>query len=152
MIEIRKSKLITSLLLLMTVWIFAIVIQAEATHREFEPSVAPQLVSLTGILHPIGEKGVTGLNTFEVYIQGKEWWIFDVKEARDISGMEPGMAILRDLFPSRLRLVGPPNLILSLEKPELSDKLITIQGYLHVAYNMLEVTTVKNASDRGVAV
>jgi len=31
-----------------------------------------------------------------------------------------------------------------LEKPELSGKLVTVQGYLHVAYNMLEVTAVKN--------
>ena len=53
------------------------------------------------------------------------------------------MAILRDLFPSTLRLVGPKSLIASLEKPEMADKLIPIEGYVHVAYNMLEVTAVK---------
>ena len=58
--------------------------------------------------------------------------------------MEPGMAILRDLFPSTLRLVAPKNLIASLEKPEMADKLITVEGYIHVAYNMIEVTAVKN--------
>ena len=53
------------------------------------------------------------------------------------------MAILRDLFPPTLRLFGPKNLIASLEKPEMADKLITVEGYVHDAYNMLEVTAVK---------
>ncbi len=143
MSAIRKSKLVALYLFLMTVWILTPATRAIASHREFDSSEAPQLVSLTGILHPLGEKSVTGSYTFAIYIQDKEWWIFDVKEARDISGMEPGMAILRDLFPSRLRLVGPKSLIASLEKPEMADKLITIKGYVHVAYNMLEVTAVK---------
>jgi hypothetical protein len=141
---IRELKIIMLALLVVTLWVLAPVTQAEASHREFEFSEAPQLVSLTGILHPPGEKGVAGIDAFTIYIQGKECWIFDVKQARDISGMEPGLAILQDLFPSTLRLVGPQNLIFSLEKPELSDKLITVQGYLHVAYNMLKVIAVKN--------
>jgi hypothetical protein len=84
------------------------------------------------------------LKTCTIPIKGKEWHIFAVKKAWDISGMEPGLAILQDLFPSTLRLVGPQNLIFSPEKPELSDKLITVRGYLHVAYNMLEAIAVKN--------
>ena len=81
MSAIRKSKLVTLFLFLITVWILAPVTQAKSTHREFEFSEAPQLVCLTGILHPLGEKSGTGSDIFTIYIQGKKWWIFDVKKA-----------------------------------------------------------------------
>jgi hypothetical protein len=146
MTSARRSKLIVLFLFLTVTWILAPITQAEAIHREFEFSEVPHLISLTGIFYPLGKNGVRGWDAFTIYIQGKEWWIFDVKKARDISGMELGMVLLEELFPSTLRLVGLKNLIASLENPDMAGKLVTVQGYLLVAYNMLEVTAVNDNS------
>lgn len=121
-----KSKRIIFALFVVIVWFLAPVIRAESTqsirlagafHHEFELSEGSQLVSLTGILYPAGEQEVPGMYKIRVFLQGKERWIFDVKIARDISGMEPGLAILNHLFPSTLHFWGPKKSYRFLREP-----------------------------------
>ena len=88
---------------------------------------------------------MVGLNTFTISIQGKEW-IFDKKKAQNLQGNELGLEILQNVFPSTLRFMGPENLLASLEKPEVAGKLVTIQGYINVPYNMLQVTAISTGS------
>ncbi len=106
----------------------------------------PELVRLTGTFHRPEESAKTGMYSFRVYIGGKEEWIFDVKKAQDLSGLEPGLDILNDLFPSTLNFWGPKKLVSQLEKPELDGQPVTVEGYIHVAHNIMEVTAVREAS------
>jgi hypothetical protein len=150
-----KSRTTIFVLFVAIIWFLAPIIQAEATqsvrlagtfYRNFELSESPQLVSLTGTLYPAGEKHVPGMYNIRVYLQGKERWIFHVKRARDISGMEPGLTIINHLFPSTLHFWGPKNLITSLENPKLAGKPIKIEGQIYVAYNELDVVAINNVS------
>ncbi len=105
------------------------------------------LLSITGTLYRPGEKAVMGPYTFGLYLNGKEQWILDVKSARDVSELASGLAVLRDLlFPSTLNVMGPKNLIATLESPELTGKPIVIEGYVYVAHNLMEVTAIRNIS------
>jgi hypothetical protein len=146
-----KSKVGMFILCVAILWLSAPIAQADASRLggpidpESEIS-APALISFTGTLYRPGEKVATGINTLTLYLHGKERWILDVREARDISQWTPGLVILHDLFPSTLHIMGPKNLISGLEKPELENEPIIIEGYIHVAYNLLELTTVRNTS------
>ncbi|MGA2516179.1 MAG: hypothetical protein ABSG44_06475 [Thermodesulfobacteriota bacterium] len=136
-----KSKVATSTLFMAILWLLAPIAQAEAGELD---RLSGPLLSLTGTLYRPGEKAVAGSYTFGLYLNGKEQWILDVKAARDISELTPGLAVLRDLFPSTLNVMGPKNLIAALENPELADKPIVIEGYIHVAHNLMEVTAIRN--------
>ncbi len=130
-------KSITFMSFMLSLWIFAPVVQA--------PAASPQFISLTGTLHSPGEKGMAGLNTCTISVQGKEW-VFDVKKAQNLQGNELGLDILQNVFPSTLRFMGPKNLLASLEQPEVAGKLVTIQGYINVPYNALQVTAISTGS------
>jgi len=144
-----KFKGAMCILFVAILWLFAPIAQAEAAgfggHRGSEPEFsAPPLISLTGILYPPEQK-VAGMYRFTVFAKDKEW-TFVVEKARNISGLEPAQKILRDLFPSTLYLWGSNKLITPLEKPEVVGKLITIEGYVHVANNIIEVRAVRGLS------
>ncbi len=130
-------------------WLFAPIAQAVAAgfggHSGPGHEIsAPPLISLTGILYPPEQK-MTGMYSFTVFVKNREW-IFIVEEARNISGLEPAQKILRDLFPATLYLWGSNKLITPLENPEIAGRLITIEGYILVASNIVEVRTVKGLS------
>ncbi len=141
-----RYRVILFILSLTFLWFFPHPNPAGASRMPRSGISESQLVRLTGIFHRPGENTKTGMYSFEIYVQGKEEWIFDVKKAQDISGMEPGLDILNDLFPSTLNLWGPKNLISELEKPELDGRLVTVEGYIHVAHNIMELTQVRESS------
>jgi hypothetical protein len=127
------------MLFIVSLLIFAHVGQALAA--------SPQFLSVTETFHSPGERGMVGLDTFAISIQGKQW-VLDVKKAQDLQGNELGLEILQNVFPTALCFMGPKNLLASLEKPEAPGRLLSIQGYINVLYNRPQVTAVGTGSGR----
>ena len=128
--------------------VLLIVTQTQANQR-FESPVTispPELVTLKGTFYSPNDKIPTGSHALRIFIHDKEMWVFDIKEARDISGMEPGLSLVDHLFPSKLVFWGSKKLLVSLEKPSLDKKTVTIEGYIHESNNILEVTAIRNVS------
>lgn len=116
---------------------------ATAQLPQFEP---PPLVRLTGALHPIAEKGRSSMHTLTVSIQGKEW-LFRIAKVEKLTGSSPdGWRLLRGLFPSQVRFVGPEALLRSLQDPELEGIPLIIEGRLYVGNRILQITTVEEAA------
>ncbi len=73
-------------------------------------------------------------------------------------GRKGGQAILRDLFHRQVRFYGPEDLIVSLQKPEIAGKLLTIEGRLYPKERrflitvMEEVTEVTLENQQGVKI
>jgi len=111
----------------------------------FSPPEPPPLVRLTGALFPVQDKGeLTGLYNFPIFI-GAQTWIFHVEKAQSLTGSILGSSLLNDLFPMRLRFVGPKGLLEQIEAEAGPARTLTLTGRLYVSYNWLLVTSVQEA-------
>lgn len=108
--------------------------------------VAPQFVRLTGTFYRTGEKSTEpGGNTFTVYTQSSKW-IFRVQKAES-----PGMfdwQVLQNILPQSFYLLGPRDLIASLENPIIAGRSVTIEGYFETnSDNIINVTAIANVAE-----
>lgn len=102
---------------------------------------SPPLVRFTGtLLSP--EEADTGIDTLSVSVEGKEW-IFKVNRVRELTGPAHGQMILEDIFPPRLRFVGPDEFIVPLQQPGITEQVINVEGRLYIAHRMFLVTAVE---------
>lgn len=107
----------------------------------------PPLVRFTGALLPLEEEGRRGLHTLTVFIKGQKW-IFRLAKVETLTGRNRGWAILQDLFPPQVRFIGPEDLIRLLQKPEITGKLLIIEGRLYTGDRMLFITAVEEAAEK----
>ncbi|MGE0826199.1 MAG: hypothetical protein AB7G75_18395 [Candidatus Binatia bacterium] len=101
----------------------------------------PPQVRLTGTLHPVEEKGAP-VQAVKIFVQNKEWnfWLTQVDV---LTGTNYGWLTLAELFPRELRLSGPEKLLGPLEKSEIVDKPVIVEGRLYSSDRKLVVTTVE---------
>ena len=107
--------------------------------------VAPQFVRLTGTFYRPGEKSMEpGGNTFTVYTQYSKW-ILRVQKAES-----PGMfdwQVLQNTLPRSFYLLGPKDLIASLQNPIIAGRAVTVEGYFETnSDNIINVTAIANVA------
>jgi hypothetical protein len=101
----------------------------------------PPLVRITGSFVPLEEKR-GGLRTLRARIKDKTWQL-RIKEIKALTGTpNSGWSLLNDLFPPKLRLIGPDDLLAPLQQDDLAGRLLILEGRLYVGDHQLYVTAV----------
>ena len=96
-------------------------------------SRSPLVVTMSGTFQPLTERASHDLNTLTVTIADKQQWLFRVNRVDTVTGTNPGMMLLSELFPPQLRILGATSDIAVLEQPTVAGKTVTLEGFLYLA-------------------
>ena len=124
-------KFILVIILMVVLGLFFFFDQGRAGDRGFGygvpqigPSGFPTIVQFVGTFYTPEEKAkAAGMNTLTLVVDKKEW-LFKIKNAIDLSGDRTELGILNDIWPARLVLRGPKNLIDPLQKPDIAGTTV----------------------------
>lgn len=67
---------------------------------------SPLVVTMSGTLQPFNEQESHDLNTLTVTIADKQQWLFRVNRVDIVTATNPGMMLLSEIFPPKLRIEG----------------------------------------------
>ena len=108
---------------------------------------SPLVVTMSGTLQPFHEHQSHGLNTLTVTIAEKQKWLFQVNRVDTVTGTDPGVMLLSEIFPPELRITGSTHDTALLEEPSVAGKMITLQGFLYIADRNFYVGDVNVAAE-----
>ena len=108
---------------------------------------SPLVVTMSGTLQPFHEHDSHGLNTLTVTIAEKQKWLFQVNRVDTVTGTDPGVMLLSEIFPPELRIMGSTHDMAVLEQPTVAGKTITLQGFLYIADRNFYVGEVSVAAE-----
>jgi hypothetical protein len=94
---------------------------------------SPLVVTMSGTLQPFHEQDRHGLNTLTVTIADKQQWLFTVERVDTVTGTDPGMMLLSEIFPPELHIRGSTPNMAVLAEPSVAGKTVTLQGFLYIA-------------------
>jgi len=94
---------------------------------------SPLVVTMSGTLQPVNEKDSHGLNTLTVTINEKQKWLFNVTRVDTVTGTDPGVMLLSQIFPPALNIEGSTADMAELADPGVAGKPVTLQGFLYIA-------------------
>jgi len=103
---------------------------------------------MSGTLQPFNEHESYGLDTLTVTIADKQQWLFRVNRVDTVTGTNPGMMLLSEIFPPKLRIMGSTSNMAVLEEPTVVGKTITLEGFLYIADRNFYVGDVSVAAIR----
>jgi hypothetical protein len=104
----------------------------------------PLIVRFTGTFHPFEEKAAGNLNTLTVTYQERQW-LFQVDHVKAMGGRDIGTMLLSRIFPPRLSLSGPAQLLEPLGNPESMGKRWMLEGMLYLRNRRYYIATVEPA-------
>ena len=137
------------IIILALVAVFAGLVQGPAWARQLLAlKTEPPHVRLTGIFYPLEEEEFRGgIITLKVIIKEKTWQ-FRVHKIQNITVPEKSnLRLLNDIHPPTLYFRGGKKLMKTLQQPEITGKLITIEGQLYPRERFLTVTTAQWAEE-----
>jgi len=102
---------------------------------------------MSGTLQPFTEQDSQGLNTLTVTIADKQKWLFKVDRVDTVTGTDPGLMLLSEIFPPELYIRGSTNNMAVLEEPTVAGKTVTLQGFLYIADRNFYVGNVSVAEE-----
>ena len=108
---------------------------------------SPLVVTMSGTLQPFTEQDSHGLNTLTVTIADKQKWLFKVDRVDTVTGTDPGLMLLSEIFPPELHIRGSANNMAVLEEPTVAGKTVTLQGFLYIADRNFYVGDVSVAAE-----
>ena len=108
---------------------------------------SPLVVTMSGTLQPFHEHDSHALNILTVTIADKQQWLFRVNRVDTITGTDPGMMLLSEIFPPELHIRGATPDMALLEEPSVAGKTITLQGFLYIADRNFYVGEVSVAAE-----
>ena len=108
---------------------------------------SPLVVTMSGTLQPFTEQDSHGLNTLTVTIDEKQKWLFKVDRVDTVTGTDPGLMLLSEIFPPELHIRGSTNNMAVLEEPTVAGKTVTLQGFLYIADRSFYVGDVSVAAE-----
>jgi len=108
---------------------------------------SPLVVTMSGTLQPFHEHDSHGLNTLTVTIAEKQKWLFQVNRVDTVTGTDPGVMLLSEIFPPELHLTGSTHDMAVLEQPTVAGKTVTLQGFLYIADRNFYVGDVSVAAE-----
>ena len=95
--------------------------------------LSPMLVTMSGTFQPFNARDSHDLDTLTVTIADKQQWLFRVNRVDTADSTNPGLMLLTEIFPPKLRIIGSTNNMAVLEQPTVAGKTVTLQGFLYVA-------------------
>jgi hypothetical protein len=102
----------------------------------------PPLVRITCALAPFSESQRSDLRTLIVTVKDTKWRL-RIREIKALTATtHHGWGLLKDLFPPRLRLTGPNDLLAVLQQDDIAGLPLILEGRLYVGDHMLYVTAV----------
>jgi hypothetical protein len=102
----------------------------------------PPLVRITGAFVALEEKQRGGLRTLAARVKDRTWNL-RIKEIKVLTGStNSGWSLLNDLFPPRLHLIGPDELLAPLQQDDIAGRPLILEGRLYVGDHQLYVTAV----------
>jgi hypothetical protein len=102
----------------------------------------PPLVRITGAFVPVADTQQSELRTLVVTVKETKWRL-RIREIKALTAANHhGWGLLKDLFPPRLRLAGPSDLLARLQQEDIAGILIILEGRLYIGDHMLYVTAV----------
>lgn len=102
----------------------------------------PPLVRITGALAPFDDTQRSELHTLVVTVKQTKWRL-RIREIKALTATTShGWGLLKDLFPPRLRFVGPADLIARLQQDDIAGLPLILEGRLYVGDHMLYLTAV----------
>ena len=108
---------------------------------------SPLVVTMSGTLQPFHEQESHGLNTLTVTIAEKQKWLFRVNRLDPLTGTDPGLMLLSEIFPPELHIRGSTPDMTVLEEPTVAGKTVTMQGFLYIADRNFYVGDVSVAAE-----
>ena len=108
---------------------------------------SPLVVTMSGTLQPFTEQDSQGLNTLTVTIADKQKWLFKVDRVDTVTGTDPGLMLLSEIFPPELHIRSSTNNMALLEEPTVAGKTVTLQGFLYIADRNFYVGNVSVAEE-----
>ena len=108
---------------------------------------SPLVVTMSGTLQPFTEQDSQGLNTLTVTIAEKQKWLFKVDRVDTVTGTDPGLMLLSEIFPPELHIKGSTHDMALLEEPTVAGKTVTLQGFLYIADRNFYVGNVSVAEE-----
>jgi hypothetical protein len=104
----------------------------------------PPVVRFTGTFQPFDEKAAGNLNTLTVSYKEQQW-LFLVDQVRAMGARDSGTMLLSRIFPPKLSLSGPAELLEPLGTPENMGKRWMLEGMLYLRNRRYYVATVEPA-------
>lgn len=104
----------------------------------------PPIVRFVGMFQPFDEKAAGNLNTLTVSYKEQQW-LFQVERMKAMGGRDTGTMLLSRIFPPKLSLSGPAQLLEPLGNPENMGKRWTLEGMLYLRNRRYYVATVEPA-------
>jgi hypothetical protein len=108
----------------------------------------PPIVRFTGVFQPFDEKAAGNLNTLTVSYKEQQW-LFLVDQVKAMGARDSGTMLLSRIFPPKLSLSGPAELLEPLGTPENMGKRWMLEGILYLRHRRYYVAMVEPASDGG---
>jgi hypothetical protein len=107
------------------------------------PSITqPPLIRITGALAPYQDTQRSNLQTLIVSCRGKKWRM-RIREVKALTATTTqGWSLFKDLFPPRLRLTGPDDILAPLQQDDIAGRPLVLEGRFYVRDHMLYVTAV----------
>ena len=104
----------------------------------------PPIVRFTGAFQPFDKKAAGDLNTLTMSYKEQQW-LFKVERVKAMGGRDSGTMLLSRIFPPRLSLSGPAQLLEPLGDPEHMGKRWVLEGMLYLKHRRYYVATVEAA-------
>ena len=104
----------------------------------------PPVVRFVGVFQPFDEKAAGNLNTLTMSYQECQW-LFQVDQVKAMGARDSGTMLLSRIFPPRLSLSGPAELLEPLCNPESMGKRWALEGMLYLRNRRYYVATVDPA-------
>jgi hypothetical protein len=102
----------------------------------------PPLVRIVGAFASLEDPQRSALQTLIVHCK-EHTWRMRIREIKALTATtNTGWGLLKDLFPPKLRLTGPDELIALLQQEDIAGKPFVLEGRLYVGDHMLYLTAV----------
>lgn len=108
----------------------------------------PPQVRIIGILVPLDDKQPSKSTTLRIYVKGKSWKLHIQEITALTATTQSGWALLRNLLPPKLRLIGADALLLPLTEETIAGKPLTLEGRLYVGAHQLFVSSAHANEDK----
>jgi hypothetical protein len=134
-----KSKLLRQRVWSVTV---AALCWAQVVHAQPAQQERALEVRVTGSLVPVTADHREDVVTVKVFIH-EQAWLLRVGMVEKLTATERERMVDDGVLMRQVRLYGPDDLLSRLQRPEMIDKAITIEGHLDTTQKRLRVTAVK---------
>ncbi|HEV8715032.1 MAG TPA: hypothetical protein VGX03_19655 [Candidatus Binatia bacterium] len=113
--------------------------------QDLVPDVRPApLVRLTGVLEEVEKPRVSTFPVLSVWL-GDKPRVFRVARVEPVIPAYPAEDRIREVSSLGLRFVGDDEVLATLQRPEMHDRSIVIEGWLRPSAGVLQVRSVKLA-------